>query len=744
MADEGRIQVQLSLLSAQDSAAAKQLADSLGQIAKMFEALKASDFRQTAEKMAQLHSRMLQEHDRIANQVQSNAPQGGRSTPQEAARQGVDLVDYHRQQQEQRDRTEAQRREAERQRQSELKDTLRSNQAERQAQRDQTAQAEAERRREERARLDAAHDEARNQPRNAVNKYMESRGLHAEVTEGDGGVDLARGGFRIPRFGELNPQDFLASARDSRLRRALEQDEHGNNIHNPEQVQKLLGQANLAQRGFEGIGTMYAARHAYRQINQHVGFNAGALTAGGAGLGYQRDTNAFSDILGMQTPFSAAGAEGWRQFRDTQKMRFSGGINREEAEAITGASQRAGFGGDLGSDIRMEFLAPMFRRFGGDPNQLAPFTQILRTGTGSIEDLNNSLSDLGETARAANMGIDETAQSLASAGEAAQGMGGSYLRGVEYGRAFMQGTGLPADVGNTLGQNPTVQAFISAKTGLPSMVHGALPANVRMEGMRDALAARVGAFDGVFGDREDDVTDLNGKKIGIRRTSGRDMAIGAAADQLGISQEQAKAIMSRTDRQRVSETFGNAASAYEEALNPLLGRQSQTERRDAVMEKLRKSNNWFDIDKKDLAFDSQGRLINKSTKGNPVVADREEVVEAGREWAAERTGNKGPTFGSLRGIARQAGVDQEDIDNVKKGDTKKLRQLISDRHAEQNAKYHIAFTGTAEKYFKALAREEGWDTKGWEEPPNVTAASAPGSKPLTETGHNAAVINRER
>src|SRR4051794_11675387 len=85
MADEtndGNIRVQLSLLNAQDSAAAKQLADSLGEIAKMFQALKASDFRDTALKMGQLHAQMVEDTGRMQDRARDMQQRG--SAPSQA------------------------------------------------------------------------------------------------------------------------------------------------------------------------------------------------------------------------------------------------------------------------------------------------------------------------------------------------------------------------------------------------------------------------------------------------------------------------------------------------------------------------------------------------------------------------------------------------------------------------------------------------------------------------------------
>jgi hypothetical protein len=67
----GAVRVQLSLLSAQDTAAAQQLAASLKEIGKMFEALKASDFRETAQRYSALNNEMRQNMDRLRQQNES-------------------------------------------------------------------------------------------------------------------------------------------------------------------------------------------------------------------------------------------------------------------------------------------------------------------------------------------------------------------------------------------------------------------------------------------------------------------------------------------------------------------------------------------------------------------------------------------------------------------------------------------------------------------------------------------------
>lgn len=86
--DPGEIKVSLSLLSGEDTQAAKSLAEALKQIASMFEAIKSSDFLKQAEKMSEIHKDMTEKIQGAAGTWASN-PQMPEGRGYERASTGV-------------------------------------------------------------------------------------------------------------------------------------------------------------------------------------------------------------------------------------------------------------------------------------------------------------------------------------------------------------------------------------------------------------------------------------------------------------------------------------------------------------------------------------------------------------------------------------------------------------------------------------------------------------------------------
>lgn len=735
MPDPGQIQVQLSLLSAQDSQAAQQLATSLGQISKMFEALRSSDFRETAEKMGQLHAKMVQDTQRLADQaaqIQQNAGRGS-STSQKAfdmtraaqevaraANPNPDREEYDRRAQENRDRNEAERARVEK-----LKQDLRDSQEQRRRVADDEAkrQQEAEKARldERRQRMETMTDEQRQAEFLRYHAKTNIPGIGSgagdDPNQWYNRVDTTAGretGFRIPRFGELNVQDYLNQARDHYVRQAMETDDPG-------EQERLGERAARLQKWSNRVGYAYAGRNLMRRASGFLGeqnFNPVAFTDEGAQLGYRRDSQNFlgniGEALGIQTPFNAAGREGARMSWDTNRMRFSAGINNEQARAITNASVSAGFGGDLGSDIRTKLMAPMVRQFGLDPQTLIPFTQVLRTGTGSIQDLNRELGNLGETARSANVNVNTMAQSLSNAGEASQAAGGYYMQGVRFGNQFTAATGLLPDVGTQLGQNPLVQAQLAANTGLPGFAQAAASPIDRIQATTQSARRMYQAYAGSIGEqgRATQIRDAGGNVLG--RVRGDNPAMASTAAYFGVNSDQMEKLLrggNQTDRTANLEA---ALSGYEERGQQLYGRQLP-QIRDRAAGRVRELNDKYTT--REFRFNERnGQIQFKNKWGGGWQTDKgetEKVAGSSNDQIMGELSNSREGVldrGDLFKLGREAGLSKKELDHaldagsVKK-QTSNIRKLVSEHQAEQEAKYQIAFTGPAAKFFKALVNQ---------------------------------------
>jgi hypothetical protein len=754
MADPGRIEVQLSLLSGQDTAAAHDLATALGQIGQMFTALRASDFRDSAEKMAQLHAKMVADTERFmeegrATQVRGQG-QGGRSTPQEAARQGVDLGQWMRNQQEERER---QQREQQRLRQE-------KNEAE---QRIKEALAAQDKSRQERqAQAEELRIEGLTPDQQRADQRRRSAGLPGIGTSEDdpnawyNKVEPLRGeatGFRIPRFGELNIQDYLNMWRDKAQESALRNEPM--TMFGRETNLDPSRQAEIAQRLSDRAGQLFAVRAALRWAGGRLSqeninpFQFGDI---GAQLGYSRDSNPLSQFLGVQTPFSAAGQEGWRQARDSLRLRFQAGINNQQAQSIIQATSGAGFSGGLGEDIRMNLMAPLARRYGVNPQEIVPFLQTLRTGTATIADLNRVLGDMGEVARSANLTLSEYNRNLAGSVESTQALGGGAIRGAEFGRQFMMGTGLPSNVGDTLSQNPLIQAFVGAQTGVPAMAQGALSAGARMRGIRGAINTLQGAYAPAFSGLQRERTpirDPDTNEVVGYETSGN-LALGAVANRLGVSPDALSQMMKTEERQARVESFQTRARTYEQNVaNATTNPRLMAERRRDLIGMAMDSDyaDKFDLPQMGGGRESyrwqDGELQHRNASGDwKTIADRKKAHEMAQEWSSDRATTKTRDWHKLHDAATRLGVDKKELREAEQQDDpgkrlKAVRRLVSEASREAEAQYQIAMTPLTKKFFKVMASDQNVDVDWSADARNTRAATPPGPKqlsPRTNTG----------
>jgi hypothetical protein len=718
--DPGSIRVQLSLLSAQDTQAAQQLAASLGEISKMFQALKATDFQDTAKKMGQLHAQMVRDTERLQQQQQQLMSGGGAST--------IDKVKgfFGRGKS---DETIA----------DNLRDTARQN-------RDEAARKEEERKERERVRIENLTEQQHraDQMRRAAKLPNVGEGNYMkdgkEVIPWFNRIEPLVGeptGFRIPRFGELNAQDYFNILRDSRMKKALEAQSAGDIAG----ADRIGGQAARLQQVSDIVGYGYAARNLFQRAGNYMagqGFSIRGMRDAGSALGFRRDSNALSDIFGMQTPFSQAGAEGFRQSMDIQRLRFSAGINKEQAAQIVSASAAAGFSGGARQDIATQFMGPLFRQFGVDPQNLIPFTQVLRTGTASVQDLHKELASLGETARAARLDVNAMAQALAQSGEAAQAAGGNYMSGVSFGRQFSTAYGLSPNVGNQLLQNPFVQAQLGASTGLPAFAQASLPGSVKSQALSASAKMLYRAFAGSLGTqgRRVAIKDAQGNTIGYE--TGANPAMAAAASQLGMNADELQKLLNGQD-------FGSRMGAAQSAVNAYNDAgAAMSNRSDAGLRWAHSQGYRVNAQGEVLAPMSvgSGRGSSGGIRWRVNRGLTEEMQKRSSATAMDiLSGNGGAHVGwdEVAKLARQAGVSADDLKEAHgkktiKAQVEEVRRLLGDKSAEQQAQALVAFTGPAAKFFKALVNKNGWDQFGGQ--PNALAASSSGPSPLSNQGNS--------
>lgn len=747
--EPGRVEVALSFLSGQDSAAFTQMTEAYKQARLMFEAFKASSFTEQAEKLVKLTDQMNRSTENLrrieddSRQMQQRGggllggiEQGidaarraaGRPTamPQDEARSNVREAD--REFKETNSEKEERRREKERERLEAMSDEMRE--AERRRQQSQIADPAA------RERLFPSVTDPNQDPNAFVNRIETLKG---EET-----------GFRIPRFGELNVQDIFNELRDRRVRQALEATDEAD-------ARGHLEAAARYQRRSDTAGIAYGGIQAYQRIirplAQFGGITPMAWETQGAALGFDRTSGFGQDFLGVplpfQTPFSASGREGERQWRDTIRNRLMPGINQEQAEAITAASAQAGFSGQRGTDIRNQFMAPLVQRTGVSPEALIPFTQTLRTGTGSVQEMSKALADLGEMARTAQVDVNTYAEALAASGEAAQQSGGYFNSGVQFGRQFTMGTGLTPNVGNQVLQNPMSSAILGGMTGLPSFAQAAATPtqklNASMLGMRMYYNAFAGAL-GTEGAGEQ-VTGAGGEVLGTVR--GDNPAIAATASKYGVSADEAEKMLRGQGRQQQVNNLENTLQLYEQEAGGAQARGGarNTQDRAAKWAKAQDGGLTTRFNRKSGKFES--KHVDETTGKVEWRADTGGVAKQFEKEVGSRTidemerDTKGVDRKDLIHAAHRAGIQGKELGEALDKKTpearvKAVRSLMAEKSAEEQAKYQIAFTGPAKKFFKALVNDKGGDLGkvDWDAPSNTAAASSRGPSPLSDLGNS--------
>lgn len=712
MADErGAIEVKLSILSGQESAAFREIQQTAKQVSEMMQMFKSRDFVEAAERLAKVHAQMVAssaQMNQVSKQMESRERQGGvrgvlggltQKLGEKIGGQRVDETKAH-------EKLAEDQKQAQADRENSRKDTDR--------QRQLGGMTDVERASFHARERFGGRIAMPGQPTIPGTEWADQiESLNPDVS-----------GIRLPQFGEITVQQILAAGRQNRLNKA-------SSATSADDMNRYGTQAGRIDAASRQAGNIGAIRQAFRLTQRHVTGPIQGITGRfdeTPPMGFHRDSNPISDIFGFQTPFSAYGQESAREQRDTIGMRFSAGINGQQASAITQASLAAGFSGQMGSDVRRSLMAPAVRQMNIDPNALIPYTQALRTGTASIADLNTVITALGEGARSARMGVNEYAQAVAQSGEQAQASGGMFLQGAQFGQTFSNSTGLNPQVGTQLIQNQVVQGYLSARTGLPGRLGGAASPLAQQRSIEQALKDRVSAYSGTMPSSREPIYGADGQIIGYDVTSSQDAAIGAAAQDLGIDQEQAKAILNRKGESSVA-NFDAAARQY---LKTAPKADAAATARGVIAERNKKGGEGG-IDA--IVNGAANSIIPGSgliTSGNNkyrynAVTGKIEAHGGGvwgdvRGWHTDQDAtdeynrrlnkpNDPRSISSLRQVhelAMKAGVSQSDwrkeVDQ--QADPAKqmanAQRLVQDRAIEANDPNAIKFTGPAAKFFEAL------------------------------------------
>lgn len=755
MADESKprdLAVELRLLSGEDTQAAKDLANSLKQIADAFKAIKEQDFIGSAQKMNEVAKQMAQSAKDMGTQMAQRGGQVGdfTSTPDRAAEATRDvnlrrsLYEAHRETTDARTGLWPG-----------LKAAMRPGEG-------SWGERFMSRQKPDIGEPGSGASLPPNAEEYALGQGGRGGGGRGGAVRTEFGfpspgdpnynprawqnnVDFGKidEPFQLPRFGELTIQDYLNMLSTRRTRQALGPAGEARNLRSQAEQQNRdltdeeQGQINDLTEQSDRYGgkaaaykyladnvapQLYTAHRIARSVIRTAvsqGINPNEWEQRGAALGYERGPN----VGPLHIPFGAAGGEGFRQQMDIYQLRLKGGINNEQAQAINAASAGAGFGGDLGHQVSYQLMAPMMQKYGANPQNFVPFLQALRTGTAGVGDLTSALGDLGQTTREANMHIDQTTEALAKVVEQTQEMGGTTLGGIRTGTAFQQTFGLPADLSGQVAQSGFTQAHLAAQTGIPGNLQGALPATARLQGGLQAMQRVYSMYagqngrGGVFPSVDTPITDpTTGEVIAHQHTAGSEFAYAATGQQFGLNAEQTKKMLNRRGAYAALQARG-LAEAYS-GRNTRIANDYRRHPAQSV-EDVAKAHG---ISKKHLGAYTIG------ADGMPVFKDSgydDSIGTSIRKWmkddagrfATDHTrytvhGNNQVEWGELRAMADRAGVKPKTLDKIRReteghaGErarrvTHELNKVIDDANTPQ---LHVKFTGPAAKMFKGFIK----------------------------------------
>jgi hypothetical protein len=590
------------------------------------------------------------------------------------------------------------------------------------------------------------------------------RALQANPTQ----YERAQEGFVLPQFGELTVQDKLRMASDFFTRSAVRA--HERDVASQQQQHYLQSMQEAMNLGFsreefeanpEALG-----RGPFEFQDQGAGNNRGRtanllraaadqaaqamtvmnevrrVTAWGSGMqqqgiaaGFERggQINIPGTEIGIQNPFAmfqsgSAFREAINQRVNVERLRMRGGINRGQAQEIVGSLAGLGWTGEEGQNIAFDTVAPLVQQ-GQNPGIVSGLLdRSIRNGNASLEEFRATMDNLGPSARAARMSLDEYQQSLGEFADMTKDLGGTNLQRMSLGRTLSGGLGVAPPVAGEVMQSGLTQ-------GLAMMRYGVLPNELAMAGttaVGGSVNAAVDMAMRAAGAFNQDVTDAQGHVI----IKGSDRQRNQAAAFMGVSTE----VFDRLLRGR--------------QISPHLLRAQ-----DALKQ--------FDAGSRGLAAHHGGaRIVTGDIHPGDIVATHEGAAGAkryGDYWGVKATvgghGQKIVTDGpgataairetgaawnkvedQLRAIAPKSGTARTDfmkrIDKLAKEDpthrSQDATKLMADEARkilnpeDTKNKVYVGFTPAAAKYFEQVERKDGGpkkDANAGGRPINETASS---------------------
>jgi hypothetical protein len=370
----------------------------------------------------------------------------------------------------------------------------------------------------------------------------------------------AHEGIRLPPGGlTLSTQDKLRLASDFFLRRAERQYQSAPDDATAGQTAgRISGALRLAEE--QGAAPIQVAQDAYQRIRSGIArtyASGGALQQAGVQAGFERagQINIPGTDIGITNPLdffrgNSAAREGLNQRINIQRLRLMGGIDRGQAGQIVGGLAGMGWTGERGQNIAFDAIAPLVQQGMNPELAVGSFDQLMRQGNASMSDFLQTMDKLGESARTANMSLDEYQQGLMQFAETAQGLGATGVQGARLGRNLTDALGVAPQVAGQIIQSPLMQGVAMRQGYLPNEI-GLMSGNQAIQATYQSLDL---AMQATAGFRNQPIRDPATGRI---TTSGTDRQIAQVASITGLSTDLVKRML----RQRnFAEAAGRAES----------------------------------------------------------------------------------------------------------------------------------------------------------------------------------------
>lgn len=371
----------------------------------------------------------------------------------------------------------------------------------------------------------------------------------AQALGREGITPESRLALTIPRLGEFTIQDKLNMAAQWMGRAAMRQGEYdpdtGQMVYSPgaQRAGRVAGTAAYLR---DQSASIVAIQREFERVRSFArGEEQSAESLGFSRESALGDASLFGIGARLNIPgLSAASREGLRQELTQRRVQAAAGVSGEEAQRIRQVVAGMGYSGNTNERLQMDLFRNLQQR-GIGPETFAPvIDQGIRQGNMSLASLRDTVIDLADAARNANMTLEEVSASSLEYAESVQQIGANYESALRNAATFTR-SGLDPRIASQAMQSPMMQGILMARTGLPPQLQGIVGAPGVMDAMGQAIRQGL-ALGQPFANLPDrTMTSASGQQITV--STGRDAQIAMAAQTTGIPRQIIERYMRNPD-----------------------------------------------------------------------------------------------------------------------------------------------------------------------------------------------------